>query len=506
VLDSGEKAGLAILGSVKQSLDHSARRSMGGNPRTAPPGRHRKRNVPPFVGLVVVLIVLTLSAGVWASRLLERSAPAPTAAAAPRTPSTASPQTQAPAPTDLPRHQLRVTTQPSGARLTILAADGSTQTRRTPFRGRVAEGRVQLTLARSGYNRLTRVVDLDRKRTLDLWLDPRGLLHHKVREFATGPAPKQVAFSPDGREIWVSVLGGAGVQVFDADTYRLIDTINLGRHGAVEVIFTGDGSTVYASQMETASVFEIDRETREVRRQLFTTGTWSKVMALSPDEKTLYVSNWVSDDVSEIDLRTGREVRRIPTVDTPRGLYVSANGRRLYVAGFENGELERINLKSGASKVLLRTGGAMRHLVGDARGRRLYADDMATDEVYVLDLATGSVRKLADTDNTPNTIDLSPDGRVLYISNRGRNNPVSYYIPGPEWGSVLAIDSTTGRILDAIVGGNQTTGLDVSPDGRTLAFSDFLDDRVQIYAIPPFATLANGGGGRAGAHLADLQK
>lgn len=339
-----------------------------------------------------------------------------------------------------------------------------------------------------------------------LWLDPRGLLHHKTHDFATGPAPKQVAFSPDGREIWVSVLGGVGVQVFDARTYRLIDTIRLGRHGAVEVIFTRDGSTVYASQMQTASVFEIDRETRKVRRQLFTTGTWSKVMALSPDEKTLYVSNWVSDDVSEIHLKSGREVRRIPTVDTPRGLYVAPNGRRLYVAGYENGELESINLKRGTSRVLLRTGGAMRHLVGDDAGRRLYADDMATDEVYVVDLTTGNVRKLADTNNTPNSIDLSPDGRVLYVSNRGRNNPVSYYVPGPEWGSVLVIDTATGRILDAIVGGNQTTGLDVSPDGRTLAFSDFLDDRVQIYAIPSYRVLAGGGGGRAKTHLADLQK
>jgi sugar lactone lactonase YvrE len=56
------------------------------------------------------------------------------------------------------------------------------------------------------------------------------------------------------------------------------------------------------------------------------------------------------------------------------------------------------------------------------------------------------------------------------------------------------------------VGGNQTTGLDVSPDGRTLAFSDFLDNRVTLYAIPSYATLAAGNGGRATAHLADIPK
>ena len=82
----------------------------------------------------------------------------------------------------------------------------------------------------------------------------------------------------------------------------------------------------------------------------------------------------------------------------------------------------------------------------------------------------------------------------------------SYYIPGPEWGSVLAIDTGTGRILDAIIGGNQTTGLDVSPDGRLLAFSDFLDNRVTIFAIPDTSILLEGDGGRVDEHLAQLDK
>ena len=94
---------------------------------------------------------------------------------------------------------------------------------------------------------------------------------------------------------------------------------------------------------------------------------------------------------------------------------------------------------------------------------------------------------------------------MLYVSNRGRNGS-NYYLPGPEWGSVIAIDTRTGRILDAIVGGNQPTGLDVSPDGHTLAYSDFLDDRMTLYAIPTYATLAAGHGGRARTYLADLPK
>ncbi|HEY5468611.1 MAG TPA: hypothetical protein VIK85_05920, partial [Coriobacteriia bacterium] len=105
-----------------------------------------------------------------------------------------------------------------------------------------------------------------------------------------------------------------------------------------------------------------------------------------------------------------------------------------------------------------------------------------------------------------NTIKLSPDGKVLFISNRGENNPISYYIKGWEWGTILLMSTADGSPLDAIIGGNQCTALDVSADGHTLVFSDFLDNRLRVYAVPDFSTLAAGNGGRFAAHFQDLKK
>jgi YVTN family beta-propeller protein len=449
----------------------------------------------------VTLVALGVAFAAVAPAACERPAGGPASPAS----SGAESARPAPGTEDPVRHRLEIVTHPSGARVTIRSAEGSEQTGQAPFGVMAEGGAIDVSARLDGYNPLVEKIVLDRDRKLDLWLDPARLLHHKLREFMTGSAPKQVAFSPDGRQLWVTLLGGEGVEVFDPFTGQRTATIDLGKHGAVEVIFSTDGSTAYASQMESASVFEIDPRTYTVRRQLPTGGVWSKVMALSPDGGTLYVANWSSNNVSEIDLGTGKVRRLLDTVGTPRGLYAAPDGRRLFVAGFDRGELARIDLATGTSKTLLATGGAMRHLVGDPVRGLLYADDMAKDTTYVVDLATEQIRKLAGTDEKPNTIDLTPDGKVLYVSNRGENGK-SYYVPGPEWGSVLAIDTATGETLDAIVGGNQTTGLDVSPDGRLLAFSDFLDNRVQIFALPPYATLASGHGGRADAHLADLHK
>jgi len=338
-----------------------------------------------------------------------------------------------------------------------------------------------------------------------VWLDRPGQLVHKLFEVEVSGAPKGVAVTPDGSEVWATLLNGNGVEVIDVASGRVTAAIDLGK-GAVEVIFNQAGDTAYVSQMETNSVFEIDVATRSVTRQLNTKGAWTKVVALSPDEKTLYASNWVDGNVSEIDLATGEVIRLLSTVRTPRGLYPTPDGQRLYVTGFESGQLQMFDLATGNGEVLFRTGGSLRHLVGSPDGTVVYASDLTTDTIFAVDTATNEIRELATTDHKPNTIDLSPDGRVLFVSNRGRNNSESYYLPGPEWGTVLLIDTESGAMLDAVVGGNQTTGLDVSADGKLLAFSDLLDNRVVVYSVPPTEVLLAGGGGRYDEHLVELVK
>jgi DNA-binding beta-propeller fold protein YncE len=407
---------------------------------------------------------------------------------------------------NLAPQRLNIKVNPQIANLKITLRDGTAIDGKTPFSQDVPGGDIRLDLTKNGYNPVTRELALDRPTSLSIWLDPVGQLYESLIRFKCGPNPKQVAFTPDGKEMWVSLLGGYGLEIFEPTTGKKLGGARLGEYGAVEMVFTRDGSTVYASQMETASVYEIDRATRTIRRHFETGGTWTKVLLLSPDEKTLWASNWESNNVSEIDLVSGKLKRLIKTVLTPRGLYVTPDGKRLFVAGYENGDIQRIDLATGKGKVLFKTGGAMRHMVADDTRGLLYVDDMSTKEVFVVDLATEKVTKLADTDQRPNTMDLSPDGRVLYVSNRGKDNPKTYYIPGPEWGSILAIDTATGETLDAIVGGNQCTGLDVSPDGSLLAFSDFLDNKIRVYKIPDYVTLDTGDGGRTLAHLKDIVK
>jgi YVTN family beta-propeller protein len=339
---------------------------------------------------------------------------------------------------------------------------------------------------------------------------PGGQLVQRAAIFKTVPAPKGLAITPDNKEVWVTALvTKPSIGIYDPLSGTSRGEVNLGKSGAVEVTFNRAGTLAYASQMQTHLVYEIDVAARKVRRKFNTGSPWTKIVMLSPDETKLYAANWSGDDVSEIDVASGKLLRRIRTADTPRGLYITPDGKKLYVACFGEqtlkGVIQVFDLATGKGTTIGK-GRAMRHMVADEPSGRLFTSDLGANCIWVTDLKTDKTTLFAKTDNKPNTIDISPDGRVLFVSNRGANNPKSYYEPGPEWGSVLLLDTRTGKPLDAIIGGNQCTALEVSADGTLLAFSDFIDGKLRVYRVPPTEVLLAGKGGFYQAHLRKVRK
>lgn len=402
---------------------------------------------------------------------------------------------------------VHIVTHPAGAECTITLSDGKKLTGTGPLEVEVPSGAVTLSIKRAGYNTFKRDYYVDSPLDLEYYLDPEGQVLHGIGLITTAGAPKGVSVTHDGSEAWTSILNGPpSIQIFNPRTGAYLGEVDLGEYGAVEVIFNKAGTLAYTSQMETAKCFEIDVKTRKVLREFETNSSWTKWVALSPDEKTLYASNWSGDDVSVIDLATGQLARRIGVSETPRGMYATQDGKYLYVAGFDSGDLQRIDLATRVVTTLFTDGGALRHIVADEKAGRLYISDMNKDVVWLHDMKTGLTTKFVDVDEKPNTIDLTPDGKMLFVSCRGENNPKSYYIPGPEWGSILVFDTSNGRPLDALIAGNQPTALDVSDDGKLLIFSDFLDNRLRVYEIPPYETFAKAGGGRFEAHKVEVAK
>ena len=417
------------------------------------------------------------------------------------------PPSPAPPPFSETSLELRVESWPPDSSVIVQASDGAAYSGRTPWVVSISPGQTSITLTSPGLAPRHEIIDLRSKLTYEGCLQPDDQRVRCRRWIRCGHTPKAVSLSPDATQIWVTLLiGPPSVEVFDARSGQLLTRLNLGAHGTVEMAWDPQGESVYISQMESGKIYEVHRTTFAVLRTITTRGDWPKILTIAPHSRQLFASNWISGDISVVDLRSGQALRRIPAVKIPRGLFLTPDEATLYVAGFGRGQLFKLDLATRKGKIIWSKGGALRHLVGDPSRDRLYISNMARDQILTLDLTTDEVTEFVSTNHKPNTVDLAADGQLLFVSNRGKNGPDGYIVPGPEWGSVLIFDTTSGEILDAIVGGNQTTGLDVSDDGRVLVFSDFLDRRVRVYDVPPVNELRTGGGGRKVSHRADLQK
>ena len=300
-----------------------------------------------------------------------------------------------------------------------------------------------------------------------------------------------MAFSNDGRYLFIALLGEAAVEVIDGETMEKTGRIvpaepRFRKGGFVEIGVSPAGDRVAASKMETATVHFIPlsgAHRLEMTEHLATGGTWSKVVAFSPAGDLFAVSNWVSEDVSVFSYPEKKPVAKVKIPGIPRGLVFA--GGSLFVTNYSTGALHRIDTGNWqlVESIASPGPGALRHVVAGQDPNLLFASDMRRARIYIYNLKAGKIEAEIPVDRNPNTIALSPDGRYLFVSCRGPNAPETYLARSPRSGELHVIDTATRKVVDRRALGNQPTALAVHPSGRYLAVSNFRDNNIEFYRI-----------------------
>jgi len=308
-------------------------------------------------------------------------------------------------------------------------------------------------------------------------------------EYATGIWPKSAYFSPDGRRLFVPLLGQHGVDVFwrTGDQLRFEMRLHVPGSratGFVEALCDEKRRELWVSSMLENKVHIYDLDTLVLKTSINTGGVYPKVITQSPNGNITVASNWDSMDISVFDSDTKTLLRRIPAGGTPRGMAFSPDGSLLYVAIYDAPLVVVINMEQNriVSRFRLYSGaGAARHII--YWDDKLYVSDMLRGTVNILDAKTGTLLRSQRVGQNINTIILSPDGRYIFASSRGQNNPQDYTQPGPDFGAIYILNASDLSLKERIWGRNQPTGLAISPDGKWLVFTDFLDANLELYHL-----------------------
>jgi YVTN family beta-propeller protein len=391
---------------------------------------------------------------------------------------------------------------PVGCAVTIDGAEAKPRTTQGALRTfALPTGRVLVGLSAPGFLPRGIIVDLAADTLVEAKLEREGSGLAKIFELDTGRQPKCVEYTPDGQFILSALLEGAGIDVFDANGLFRVATLTppdpWPQHvGFVEIAFLPRRGELWVSQMTTGMVHAFRLADFAYVDTFPAGGLWPKVIAVSPDERMAYVSNWESKTVSVIDVASRAVTSRIAMGGIPRGMAFSRDGAFLYVCIYEPGQIRKVDLATNRVVKTISVGSsALRHIVLHPTRDVLYVSDLLRGRVFAVDAATDTVTASAVIDHNLNTLKLSPDGRFLLVCSRGPNNPENWTTKGPSFGKLFVLDPLTLAVTDWAWGGNQPTGLGVSPDGRFVCLSDFLDARLEVYEVLS-STIAPAASGR----------
>jgi YVTN family beta-propeller protein len=276
--------------------------------------------------------------------------------------------------------------------------------------------------------------------------------------------PMNLAFRPDGREVWVACEAAGSVVVVDVATRARVAEIPVGGQ-ATDVAFTPDGARAYVTARLDDSVTEVDVAARKVLRRI-PVADEPHGIAVDPTGRTLFVVDTAQDTVSVVDLATGKETKRLPASRYAWSAALSPDGKRLLVTN----ALSRF--------VPFRTASLSEVTVLDVPGQRVEDRWVVPEANLLLGVA------------------WHPSGEFALITlNRTKNLvPMTRIVQGWTITNGLGILWKNGRVDQVLLDEPQRyfadmTDVAISPDGKTAVATSAGTNQVAIIDVVKLITL-----------------
>lgn len=337
-------------------------------------------------------------------------------------------------------------------------------------------GSVRVNLSAMGQSPLSLALDVKAGLVVEAKLEPRQGPLLPVTEAASGKAPRNLVFTADGKRLLVALQGEPGVEVYEVPSMRRLDRLAPtapAPSGYTDVAVVG--AEVWAVQRD-GSVHVFDGKTLAFQETFrMPNGGNATLSVLGPGKVAL--ADWDNSKVTFLDATTRKPTSVLSLGGSLRGFQGTTTVA--YGVLFDRAQVAVIDPTTGKIKTTWSVGKAPRPVA--MAGTNVFVGDMGNAQVLVLDPA-GKVIKTIAVPSNPHQMAVSADRTLVAVASRGRNNPVDYQLPGPDFGRVTLLGAR-GEVLATVWGRNQPTGLAFSPDNKYLAFTDILDNNVELYRL-----------------------
>jgi YVTN family beta-propeller protein len=240
----------------------------------------------------------------------------------------------------------------------------------------------------------------------------------ELARIATGPAPHEVAATPDGRLAFVANYGANSLTVVDVAARQALGMIDLGSHTRPHgLTLSADGRSLWVTTEGSQELVEVDVASRRVTRAIATGERITHMVALAEGKGKAYTANIGSGTVTAIDLRRGAVLRQIATGAGAEGIAVTPNEKYVLVTNREAGTLSVISVESDEVVHSMEIGGFPIRVAVTPDGRRALVSQMTAGTVLEIAVGTWGRGRQLSVGAMPVGIEIHPEGRVAYVAN-----------------------------------------------------------------------------------------
>jgi YVTN family beta-propeller protein len=225
-------------------------------------------------------------------------------------------------------------------------------------------------------------------------------------------------------------------------------------------------------------------------------------VAAAPDGSRIYISSEADSTLDVVDGRTLTVTKKIALSGRPNNIAIGRDGRRVYVAILEEpGAVDVIDTASQARVKTVPVKGPVHNTYVTPDGKYVVAGSIVSKTITVLDAGTEAPvwSLVMDQGIRPMAFAANPDGSTkwIFVQLTGFNGfAVVDFHTRKEIKRITLPRLAAGK-TPFLVGGNESHGLAVTPDGTTLVVNSRLNSAVYTYSLPDFRVLGRADVGRA---------
>jgi len=224
--------------------------------------------------------------------------------------------------------------------------------------------------------------------------------------------------------------------------------------------------------------------------------------ASAPDGSRYYISNEGESTLDVVDQKTLKVTKSIPLSGHPNNISIGKDGKRVYVSiARAPGAVDVIDTTTLTNVKTIPVEGAVHNTYVTPDGKFVVSGSIPSKTITVIDAKTETPawKLKMDLGIRPMAFATNPDGSTkwIFVQLSGLNGFAVVDFATREEVKRIKLPELPAGKAPFMVGGNESHGMAVTSDGKTLVVNSRLNSAIYMYSLPDLKLLGSADVGRS---------